>query len=104
MFEEKFRRFVREQSQHFVDNVPIGDIDKETYARAIKLIEEVGELFELILENDNLQRKDKQIDKGKLSEEFADVIITTMMLAERMQVDVEDALAKKIQKVIERRK
>lgn len=103
MFEEKFRTFVREQSQYFVDKVPIGDIDKETYARAIKLIEEVGELFELILENDNLQRKDKQIDKSKLSEEFADVIITAMLLAERMEVDVDEALERKMQKVIERR-
>ena len=46
----------------------------------------------------SLQRKEKLQDHvSKLGEEVADVLITTLLLAERMGVDVEEALALKIE-------
>jgi len=41
-------------------------------------------------------------DKESLSEEFADVVITTLLLAKAMNVDVEKALEKKAEKINER--
>lgn len=51
-----------------------------------------------------MQRKQKldNHNKDNLSEEFADVIITTLLLAKAMNVDIEKALERKIEKVNKR--
>jgi NTP pyrophosphatase (non-canonical NTP hydrolase) len=73
-------------------------------ARTVKLTEELGELCQEVLVHCFLQRKQKleKFDKQKLPEEFADILITALLLAKSMDVDVEAALEKKIRK-IERR-
>jgi NTP pyrophosphatase (non-canonical NTP hydrolase) len=70
-------------------------------ARTVKLGEEFGELCEEVLAYNSLQRKQKMDnhDKENLPEEFADVIITTLLLAKTMDVDVEKALEEKMQKL-----
>jgi NTP pyrophosphatase (non-canonical NTP hydrolase) len=70
-------------------------------ARTVKLGEEFGELCEEVLAYNLLQRKQKldNCDKENLPEEFADVIITTLLLAKTMNVDVEKALEEKMQKL-----
>ena len=52
----------------------------------------------------SLQRKQKldNHDKENLPEEFADVIITALLLAKAMNVDIEAALEKKVEKVNKR--
>jgi NTP pyrophosphatase (non-canonical NTP hydrolase) len=70
-------------------------------ARTVKLGEEFGELCEEVLAYNLLQRKQKldNCDKENLPEEFADVIITTLLLAKTMNADVEKALEEKMQKL-----
>lgn len=80
------------------------DQEKRILARTVKLTEELGELCNEILTHNSLQRKQKldNYDKENLPEEFADVIITTLLLAKAMDVDIEKALEKKIEKVNKR--
>jgi len=95
-------KFIENESERLIKYYPCDNMDKETYARAVKLVEEVGELFNEILKNSTLQRKEKQNVHENLSEEFADVIITTLLLAKRMDVDVKRALEKKVEKINKR--
>lgn len=72
----------------YFDNDANTQTEREAvYARMIKLNEEVGELAEAILyEHDPYQReKNKTID---LDEELADVLICTLLLAERRDKDI----------------
>ena len=73
-------------------------------ARTVKLTEELGELCEEVLSFNGYQRQEKldAYDKKNLSHEFADVIITTLLLAKSMDVDIRSALAEKIKKINER--
>lgn len=80
------------------------DQEKRILARTVKLTEELGELCDEVLAFNSLQRKQKldNHDKGNLPEEFADVIITALLLAKAMNVDIEKALEKKVEKVNKR--
>jgi len=70
----------------------------------VKLAEEFGELCDEVLAYNSMQRKDKldNIVEGNLAEEFADVIITSLLLANAMNVDIEKALEKKMEKIDKR--
>jgi len=70
-------------------------------ARTVKLGEEFGELCEVVLAYNSLQRKQKldNHDKKNLPEEFADVVITTLLLAKTMNVNIEKALEEKMHKL-----
>lgn len=82
------------------------DHEKRILARTVKLIEELGELCNEVLARESLQRKQKldNHNKENLPEEFADVIITALLLAKAMNVDIEKAIEKKIKKVNKRYK
>lgn len=77
------------------------DDEKRALARNVKLAEEVGELSNAVLAHFSFQRKDKleKAEKDNLPEEFADVIITSLLLANCLGVDVGHALEKKIAKI-----
>ena len=59
---------------------------------------------EEVLAYNSLQRKQKldNHDKENLPEEFADVIITALLLSKSMNVSIETALKKKMQKLNQR--
>ncbi len=78
--------------------------EKEILTKTVKLNEEVGELCNDILGILKLQRKAKldKFDRRNIYQEFADVIITTIQLAEVAGVDIERALNDKM-KTIEKR-
>lgn len=80
--------------------------EKDILVETVKLNEEVGELCNDILGILKLQRKAKQkvFDKRNIYEEFADVIITTVVLAQTTGVDLERALKDKLDKIEERYK
>lgn len=80
------------------------DKEKRVLARTVKLTEELGELCNEVLSSQSLQRKQKleNRDEENLPEEFADVLITTLLLAKTMNVDVEQALKQKIEKINKR--
>ena len=79
---------------------------KRILARTVKLTEELGELCDAVLAHNSWQRKQKmdKHDKENLPEEFADVVITALLLAKAMDVDIEKALEKKIKKINNRYK
>lgn len=81
-----------------------GDKEKLIFARMVKVTEEVGELCSEVLAKCDLQRPGKIKDHSheKLSEELADVLITTLLLANSLDVDVENSLKKKIEKIEKR--
>ncbi|MBS3147917.1 hypothetical protein J4219_03460 [Candidatus Woesearchaeota archaeon] len=70
-------------------------------ARTVKLGEEVGELCAEILAHQSLQRTEKleKSSNDTLSEELADVLITTLLVAGSLNVDVKTALRKKMEKI-----
>ncbi len=80
------------------------DTEKEIFARTVKVGEEFGELCQEVLFHANLQGKHKKekFDKDNLSNEFADVIFTTLLLAQDMNVDIEKAMEDKIKKIEKR--
>jgi NTP pyrophosphatase (non-canonical NTP hydrolase) len=74
------------------------------YARVIKLGEEVGELCSEILALDKLQREEKLEDSSDegLSGEIADVLITTLLVAEYLDIDPREVLRKKMTEIDKR--
>lgn len=82
------------------------DNEKRILARTVKLSEEMGELCDEILAYSAMQSKDKlsKYKGGNLSHEFADVLITVFLLARAMNVDIAEALRKKIIKINKRYK
>jgi len=78
--------------------------EKEILTKTVKLNEEVGELCNDVLSVLQLQRRSKleKFDKRHIYEEFADVVITVIQLAEAAGVDVERAVGDKIEKIEKR--
>ena len=46
-----------------------------------------------------LERKEKLINSDKIGYEFADVLITTLLLADTMEIDIAKELKEKIEKI-----
>ena len=80
------------------------DEEKRILARTVKLMEEVGELSNDVLSFNSMQRKEKldKHDRENIREEFADVLITTLLLAKAMNIDVKKAMEDKIEKIKKR--
>lgn len=78
--------------------------EQEILTRTVKLNEEVGELCNDILSVLKMQRKSKleKFDKRNFYEEFADVIISTIQLANSAGVDTGRAVNDKMKKIEER--
>ncbi len=70
----------------------------------IKLSEEVEELAEQVLAFNSVQRASKNMSKDKtaLGDEVADVLITLLLLARDLNVDIEAALNHKTRKISQR--
>lgn len=92
--------FVKSENERLKNHLPPSDHEKSTYAHLAKIMEELGELSNEVLASHKRQRKEKlNNSKDNLSKEFADVIITTSLLAEHMGVDINEALKIKIEKI-----
>ncbi|MFA5155171.1 MAG: MazG-like family protein [Patescibacteria group bacterium] len=80
------------------------DPEKHVLARMVKLTEEVGELAAEVLAHHNWQRQEKldRRSQDDLGHELADVVITTFMLADTLQVDMAAALRAKMKKIEQR--
>ena len=70
-------------------------------AQTVKLSEETGELSDAVLASQSLQRPANPADPD-LDEEFADVVLTACLLADTAGIDIEAALAKKVDTIEER--
>jgi len=102
---EDLIKFIKIEDKRLRDkfgNYP--DEEKRILARTVKLTEELGELCDEVLSFNSMQRAEKleKMEADNLSNEFADVIITTLLLAEAMGVDIEKAVESKIEKINKR--
>ncbi|MBW3005108.1 hypothetical protein KY310_04720 [Candidatus Woesearchaeota archaeon] len=98
LFEFAKKEHDRQVTHHKVKGDP-----KVKYTMFAKLIEELGELSEAMTTADGLQRGDKlRKAKSELADEFADVLLVTLILAEEWNVDAKKALIEKIEKIKKR--
>ena len=71
--------------------------------KAAKLPEEVWEFYNELLKSLNFARKQKwEYSKEELEKELMDVLITTLVLANELEIDVEKQLTKKLDIIFER--
>ena len=71
-----------------------------TYPIALKIVEEVGEMSQAVLHSNSIQRKEKLENNNiNLGEELSDVIVTTLLLAENLNIDIKLELKNKIEKI-----
>jgi len=75
------------------------DIKRDPHLSFTQLMEEVGELAQEI---NSEKLRNKKINYKNLQGEFADVIIQISILAKMLDVDIDEAVEKKI-KVLEKR-
>lgn len=98
---DKLSEFIDLEHQRLIERFGVNSSTQQEriLARTVKLIEELGELCSEVLASNGDQRKEKleNHDKNNLPNEFADVIITTLLLAKSMNVDIEQALVNKIE-------
>lgn len=68
------------------------------FAKTVKVMEELGELCQEIISSQKLSRKEKNCNykKENLEAEFCDVISTLFLLGIELDIDIEQALMKKI--------
>lgn len=99
---EEFQKFIDEQSKLLRATVHAGQTEREIIlGRTVKISEEFGELCDEVLASMGDQRRGKMDGRNaeSLVDEFADVVITTFLLAKSMDVDVMDALGRKVEKI-----
>jgi len=99
--QEKIKLLNEKQRPHYK---LYSQTEKEILTKTVKLNEEVGELCNDILSILKLQRKAKlqKFDKRNIYQEFADVIITTIQLAQVAGVDINRAVGDKLKKIEEK--
>lgn len=80
------------------DKWPLKNDEQRVFARIMKLVEELGELADEILTSMNLQRESKiaQFTRQNIEDELADVLASVVLLAEELNVDVEEVMKRKI--------
>jgi NTP pyrophosphatase (non-canonical NTP hydrolase) len=97
-FDELFE-FVKEEHQWLMDYYGFETKEAITYPFVLKIMEELGELSEAVLHSKSLQRGEKLGQDSDIGAEFADVLLTTLLLAENFGIDVQKELKKKIEKI-----
>ncbi|OYV63168.1 MAG: hypothetical protein B7X03_02910 [Parcubacteria group bacterium 21-58-10] len=99
---KELQTFIDEQDALFRSVKTASQTERErVLARTVKISEEFGELCDEVLASLGDQRAGKMDGRSaeSLADEFADVVITTFLLAKSMDVDVPEALARKIEQI-----
>jgi len=88
----------REISQFLNTKWPLEKQDQRTFARTMKVVEELGELADEILTSMNLQRQAKiaNFSHQHLEDEFADVMASLILLAIELKIDIPTVMQRKI--------
>lgn len=92
--QHEFYKSLRDPSDHLNER-------EHVFARTIKVSEEFGELCDEVLSHYGKQRQSKMDtkDEDSLGDEFADVVITTFMLAKSLNISIPEALERKTKKI-----
>ena len=101
---EEINQFVDEEIKKLEKYYYLKEGEELTLAMALKIGEEVGELFNEVLAHKGFQRKDKlnKLDEKEIESELADVIFTTFILSRRFNIDISKAIKNKIDKIKQR--
>ena len=106
MISKEMLKFISEQGGILLKKYGKGYNKREIImARMIKLNEEVGELSSEVLASFGQQRqrtKKDRYNRKSLKGEFADVIITTLLLAKSLDINVNESIKNKINKLKKR--
>ncbi|PIR61435.1 MAG: hypothetical protein COY81_03250 [Candidatus Pacebacteria bacterium CG_4_10_14_0_8_um_filter_43_12] len=83
---------------------PLKNQQHRTFARTMKIVEELGELSDEILTSMNLQRNSKiaKFTHQNIEDEFADVLGSLVLLGIELDIDVEKVIKRKIEFTKER--
>lgn len=86
------------------ERYPIVDREKRSYIYLTKVMEEIGELSEVMLAKSNLQRPTKKFPdvQTKISEEYADVLSTLIILGFGLDINIEQAIEQKLKSIRQR--
>lgn len=97
-------KFIKKENRRLKKKYRKGVSQRERILfRIVKLGEEYGELCESILAVNKIQRREKPDKKDTdLSGELADIIIATLLIAESLNIDIQQALKRKME-VIDKR-
>jgi NTP pyrophosphatase (non-canonical NTP hydrolase) len=97
---KEFKKFIELEDKRMAYSFPVPDKEKKIFARIVKMSEEQGELSEAVLSYFSLQRKTKkQTGKDEVAHEIADVIICAGLLAYELEIDLEECLKYKMEKI-----
>lgn len=100
---ENLLKFIKEEHERLMEFYEFDENERLKSPLALKVMEELGELYEEILVKEGLQRDEKLKDKdSEIGEEFADVLITILILANNLEVDIEKELEEKIEMIQDR--
>ncbi len=104
----ELKDFAKKQNAWLARYYDVADITtrEQVCLQMVKVNEELGEFADALLSHYKGQRAEKLSDHDpeNVAEEFADVIITLFVLADRMNIDAQTALEKTIKKLEERHK
>lgn len=83
---------------------PLKTSEQRLFARIMKLVEELGELADEILTSMNLQRESKiaKFSQQNVEDELADVLASVILLADELNIDLEEAMKRKLELTRER--
>lgn len=101
---KELQRQLQDRERHLrIKFVSLTKKEKDILLKTVKLSEEVGELSNDILSVLSLQRKSKldAFDKTNLYEEFADVVLAVITLANTMRVNMDRAVKDKLRKIFD---
>jgi NTP pyrophosphatase (non-canonical NTP hydrolase) len=100
----QLQEFIARENQRLQKHHTGLDAENAPLVQTVKINEEIGELCDTVLAYDSLQRTEKLDEFGKtdIEDEVADVIITTLLLAETVGIDIESALEEKIERIEKR--
>ena len=96
--------FIEDEHKIIIKRLNLENNPIKSYTMLAKITEELGELSEAILANQNLQRKEKLSKHYDIGAEMADVILTTLILAKDLNINISKSIEEKITKVKSRRK
>ena len=91
-------------SEYLNSRWPLPDKQQRTFARTMKIMEELGELSDELLTSMNLSRDSKiaKFSRENVEDEFADVLACVILLGIELEVDVAEVMRRKIQFTRER--
>lgn len=101
---EEINSFVDSEIKRLEEYYSLKGHEELTLAMTLKIGEEVGELFNEVLAHKGFQRKDKlkKLDKKEIESELADVLFTTFILSRRFNININDAITEKMNKIKKR--